>query len=253
MKKLILAAAMLAAGTTMVVAQNTGYNRVGISYDNTNYGFNDLMKLDQEMDGFSTNGVGINYIHGFSLSSSLPMFIETGLNFNIGFGSKNIGNKEEEDGFWMQKKYKFQNINLQVPVNFVYRFNATEDFSISPYVGLNFKLNLASKFKTQIDHNLPDEIMGELDEEDIEWIEGKWCNLFSDSKENMGDKDLTWNRFQMGWHVGVGFQYKPFYLGVQYGTDFIPAYKHKFDFEGYPSETYKVNTGNLKITLGYCF
>ncbi len=73
--------------------------------------------------------------------------------------------------------------------------------------------------------------MGELDEEDIEWIEGKWCNLFSDSKENMGDKDLTWNRFQMGWHVGVGFQYKPFYLGVHYGTDFIPAYKHKFDFE----------------------
>ena len=36
---------MLAAGTTMVVAQNTGYNRVGVSYDNTNYGFNDLMKL----------------------------------------------------------------------------------------------------------------------------------------------------------------------------------------------------------------
>ena len=49
MKKLILAAAMLAAGTTMVVAQNTGYNRVGISYDNTNYGYNDLMKLDQEI------------------------------------------------------------------------------------------------------------------------------------------------------------------------------------------------------------
>jgi len=97
---------MLAAGTTMVVAQNTGYNRVGISYDNTNYGYNDLMKLDQEMDGFSTNGVGINYIHGFSLSSSLPMFIETGLNFNIGFGSKNIGNKEEEDGFWLQEKMK---------------------------------------------------------------------------------------------------------------------------------------------------
>ena len=53
MKKLILAAAMLAAGTTMVVAQNTGYNRVGISYDNTNYGYNDLMKLGGDPTGSS--------------------------------------------------------------------------------------------------------------------------------------------------------------------------------------------------------
>ncbi len=42
---------MLAAGTTMVVAQNTGYNRVGVSYDNTNYGFNDLMRSFGQGDG----------------------------------------------------------------------------------------------------------------------------------------------------------------------------------------------------------
>lgn len=60
----------------------------------------------------------------------------------------------------------------------------------------------------------------------------------------MSDKDATWNRFQMGWHVGVGLQYKPFYLGVTYGTDFIKAYKHK---------DAGVNSGNLAVTIGYCF
>lgn len=250
MKKFIMAAVLLSAGVSMAVAQNSDYNRVGISYDNTSYSFNDLMKLDQEMDGVSTNGVGINYIHGFSVSSSLPIFVETGLNLNFGFGSKNIGAKEEEDGYWMQAKYKFQNINLQVPVNFVYRFNVMDDFSIAPYVGLNFKLNLVSKDKTKFDHNFPSDA---FDAEDMEWLDGKWRNLFNSNEENMDGKDYTWNRFQMGWHIGVGFQYKPFYLGVQYGTDFIPAYKHKFEYEGVPSETYKVNTGNLKITLGYCF
>ncbi len=45
----------------------------------------------------------------------------------------------------------------------------------------------------------------------------------------MDGSEYTWNRFQMGWQIGVGFQYKPFYLGVQYGTDFIHAYSHKFE------------------------
>ncbi|MDE6527544.1 MAG: hypothetical protein K2L78_00670, partial [Muribaculaceae bacterium] len=189
----------------------------------------------------------------FSVSSSLPMFVETGLNLNFGFGSKNIGKKIDVEDFWMQPQIKFQNINLQVPVNFVYRFNVMDDFSISPYVGLNFKLNLVSKMKTKFDHNIPSEFLGEFDEEDLEMLDGKWINLFNSNEENMDGKDYTWNRFQMGWHIGVGFQYKPFYLGVQYGTDFIPAYKHTFEYEGEPSETYKVNTGNLKITLGYCF
>ena len=60
----------------------------------------------------------------------------------------------------------------------------------------------------------------------------------------MGDKDYTWNRFQLGWHVGVGFNYKALYLGVNYGTDFINAYKHKKSH---------VSSGNLAVTVGYCF
>jgi hypothetical protein len=64
----------------------------------------------------------------------------------------------------------------------------------------------------------------------------------------MGDSESTWNRFQMGWHVGVGFQFTPFYLGFQYGTDFIPTYSYDLG-----DGTYRINNGNLKITAAFVF
>lgn len=53
----------------------------------------------------------------------------------------------------------------------------------------------------------------------------------------------------MGWHIGCGFQYSKYYIGVQWGTDFIPAYSHKFE----DGDKYKVSTSNLKVSLGYTF
>ena len=47
-------------------------------------------------------------------------------------------------------------------------------------------------------------------------------------------------------------EYQKYYLGVQYGTDFIPAYSHKFEYDGATSKP-KVNSQALKISLGYTF
>lgn len=225
LKTIMLAGALAVAGATATNAQNAGYNRVAISYDNTHFGFNkDAGGSDEN---FSTNGVGINYIHGFSVSSSLPMFVETGLNFDFGFGSKSF-DKHEYSGTWYQDKLKTQFISIQVPVNFAYRFDIADEMTLSPYIGLNLKLNLTGKERWDTDSNDPDEKE-----------KGKWASVYD--KDNW---DPTWNRFQMGWHIGVGVQYRPFYFGIQYGTDFIGAYKHK---------DAKVSTGNLKVSLGYCF
>lgn len=241
MKKLISA---IAAVAICASAMAQDYNRVGISYNNDHYGFNKEMK-SENYDGFSLNGVGIDYRHGFQLGAK-PMFIETGASFNFNFGSKSFG-KEEDEGYWMEPKINYTNINLLVPVNFVYRFNITEDFSIAPYAGINFKINMVTKYKEKFDTNIPSEYLEGYS------LEGEWINVYSkDEEKGMGDKDATWNRFQMGWQIGVGFQYKPFYLGIQYGTDFIPAYSHKFEYEGM-SFTPRVNVGSLRVSLAYCF
>lgn len=207
-------------GKSTMAGDYTGYNRFGISYDNTSYGFNKQAGGDD--NNFSTNGFGLNYIHGFSLTQKLPLYLETGINANFNFSSTEL----DDDG---DETLKFQNINFQVPVNLTYRFAATEDFTIAPYLGLNLKLNIVGRERIEYDDD---------DDDD----DAKWYSVYS--KKDMGGKDETWNRFQMGWHVGVGFQYKPIYLGVQYGTDFIAAYSHK---------KAKINNGNLKLTVAYCF
>lgn len=257
MKKL---SAFMLSGIALFAAATANaedYNRVAISYDNVHFGANKEMKADffnDAVGGFSTNGVGLNYIHGFGLSESLPMFIETGLNFNFGFGSTQLGSEKEDLGFngyylGYEAKMKSQNINLQVPVNFVYKFNVADNVTLSPYIGLNFKLNLVTKYKNEVkyDTNIPENLLQQAGVK-LEDEKGDWINVYSSDEKNMGDKNLTWNRFQMGWHIGVGVQYKPFYLGVQFGTDFIPAYKKDIN-----KETYKMSTTNLKVSLGYCF
>lgn len=218
MKKLIFAVALIAASVSMN-AQD--YNRVALSYDYTGLSFNKEMAGKAETIG--TNGFGLNYTHGFGVANN--MFVEAGANIDFLFGSRT------DKGDRWELTQKTQNINLQVPVNFVYRFNITEGVSIDPYAGLNFKLHFSERMR--LDYG--DET-------------GEWISVFDDGEDAMGSKDDTWNRFQMGWQIGVGLNYEKYYLGVQVGTDFIPAYSHKFG-----DETYKVNTTNVKVSLGYTF
>ena len=57
----------------------------------------------------------------------------------------------------------------------------------------------------------------------------------------MGDDDATWNRFQLGWQIGVNARINSsFLLGVSYGTDFSEI-----------AEKIKIQT--TSVTLGYCF
>lgn len=225
MKKFLVIAIL--ALTSVGICSAQGYNRVGVSYNNTSYSANsDLKELG--LKSLSTNGVGVDYIHGFSLSSSMPMFIETGAGINFNSGEKKLG----------YGKFKLQNFNILVPVNYVYRFDVTEQFKIAPYVGVDFKVNLSSKLKPEYS----------FDDED--WDDSDYSRGGDDYDYDLDDSfgSIKGQTFQMGWHVGVGFQYSRFHLGVQYGTDFLPAFKKTVE-----DISMKLNTRNLKVSLSYCF
>lgn len=240
--------AQRASDSAFALNDNKDYNRIGISYNNTHYGYNDAYGKDHSENNFGLNGIGIDYIHGFSVSQNIPLYVEAGLNLDFNFGTKDWGKDYDSDGDWTQYKDKWSNINMQIPVNVAWKFAAGEDFAIMPYLGINFKIHFDTKYKEQV------EASEAYDQKSVEeWNDRHdWISVFDDGDDAMGSKDYTWNRFQMGWQIGVGFQYKPLYLGVQYGTDFIPAYSHKFTYNG-DSETAKISTGNLKVTLAYCF
>ncbi len=215
------------------VANTNDYNRITLSYENTHFGANDKMKhFFNGEDGMSLNGVGFEYIHGFSISKAYPMFIESGVKLQFGAGSVTDEDYDEE------VTLKLQRFSFSIPVNYTYRFAIGENMNIAPFIGLNFKLHAMGRQKYDFSYDYDD--WYDYDDYDDD-EDSKWISLFD--KKKMG-KNETWNRFQMGWQVGIGFNVKTLYIGVQYGTDFIQAYKHK---------KYGINSGDFAAKVGFCF
>lgn len=235
MKSVLFAGALLVGSSAM--AQS--YNRVGLSYNSDHYGYNkEYYGNDKENDpSFNSYGFGLNYIHGFSLHRTLPMYLEVGGNMNFGF--KNTSENMIDEGIRMNYKTQFQNINLRIPVSFAWKFNVANNFYITPYTGINFKFNFITKSRE-----------GATVDGKTVWTD--WVNVLKENKEYGIEKADTWNIFQMGWHLGATFGWKQFSLGLECGVDFIPAYKETVKFEGL-NETYKVNNSTFKLTLGYEF
>lgn len=207
------------------------YNILGVSYTNERLSYD----FEDGPDPVSLNGFSIKYLHGFSLSGSLPMYIETGLNFNYNFGSLDA----DEDGYTVQK---YQMSALAVPVNFAWKFNINDNFAIKPYLGLNLKINLIGKTRMELTDKFKDdwkEVYGEAYDGETE---SDWASFYS--KDDMGDKDSTWNRFQLGWHIGADLMFNKFIVGLNYGTDIIPAFKYKKS---------KVNSATFNVGIGFCF
>lgn len=197
--KVLFAAALLAVSAPAFAQfANSGssksvdtedYNRIGVNYNNWNLS-------PKGGDGVNYSGVGVDYTHGFSISSEMPLYIEAGAKFMVAFKS--------EEG--VKQTYG----NIAVPVNIAYKFTLNNpDLSIVPYTGINFKVNLIGKTS--------------YDGDDYDWY---------------SDGDMK--RFQMGWQIGAGLNYKQFYVGLGYELDFIKIAE-------------KVNTSNFYVGVGYNF
>lgn len=162
----------------------SNYNRISMSFRNVNF-----------TGGSGFIGGGFDYAHGFSVSSKLPLYVETGASLAY------VGKDEYGDGW----DAGYGTIN--VPVNCVYRVCIpSSKVVLKPYLGLNFKGN----------------IVGSSD-------------MSTDTQEWYSDFDF--NRFQLGWQLGIGMEYKKLYLGFNFGTDFVQIAK-------------KVNTNTLNVSIG---
>lgn len=255
MKKIILplvmltlaaapAAAQIVRSTTftkqetpkVVVAENPihDYDLLGFYYDMEHFS---AKYYDGDPETFNANGFQLKYLHGFSVSKSLPMFVEFGASLSFG-----VSNSEDENGY---VNTKGQYMNIAIPVNFAYRFNLTDVIAIKPYIGLNIKFNLLARSRGEYTDKFMDKYGDYVDSKESEWI-----NLFSDNiykdydYDDVDSSDLTWKRFQVGWHIGVDFEFNKFFIGLNYGTDFNPIFKY---------EDNKISTSTFNIGLGFVF
>lgn len=196
------------------------YNRWAISYNNLGLsaGDDDLI-FDKNSMGL--NGFGFEYVHGFTIVKDKPMYIEVGGKLQFSQGTKKSYDYSYYYGDY-EVKAGFRYLSLSIPLNYVYRFKITDDFSVLPYTGFNFKINL----------------MGDAGESYSEYDDDiEWYSMFDDD-----EFDPTWKRFQMGWNIGAGIQYRKLYFGLGYTVDMIKAYKSDYD--------YSVRSGNFALTLG---
>ncbi len=226
-------------GGSSMVKDTTPYDRISLSYQY------DMMKLDvKDADDQNLNGVAIDYIHGFSVSKTLPIFIETGIGFNVGFwgDSDNDYKMTTPSGTCdAELKNNLTTLSVSIPVNVAYKFNINNDFSIHPYLGLNLKFNALAQNKYKFDcedSDIQDDV-DDLSDKEFEDSFGVPRSYSMFDKDYTG-KDGQWKRFQLGWHIGVGVNYKAFYVGLSYGTDFMELAK-------------KLNTSTFKIGVGYNF
>ncbi len=172
MKKIIM---FLFGGLLCSQAFASGYNRL--------YAGPSVMKLT-EFDGDRETYFGghLGYQRGINLTKDrIPLFLQLGAEavYETGATDSYIGSPGDQ-------RYHF--MNVAVPVNVSYRFGK-ENFSVEPFLGMNFRGNIIGKLK-----------LGDSGEKDF--------------------FDYDANRFQLGMNVGVGFNINKFYVGYKFTPDF---------------------------------
>lgn len=207
-------------------AVNTdSYQRFYVSYN--------PLSIKPDYDGaedINLTGFAFGFTKGISISKSLPLFVEAGARLQYGFKSEDESQSGYYEGYpatvtW-ENKYTY--MGIVVPVNLAYKWTpSSSPVSITPFFGITFKGNIIAKQKETITATVAGQSASE--ENDYDYFD----------KDEVG-KDGQWSRFQAGWQVGVGIDYKQLYVGLHYGGDFGEVCK-------------KTKTSNWAVSVGFNF
>lgn len=212
--------------------------RLGITYNRSTFTPNKDLEgyFGRDVDSRSLNGIGLEWHAAWQIIKNVPFYGEVGLEGQFGWFSKT----EKID---FPKKYytgtdKMQNLTFSIPVGVSFRLNFTNNFSIQPLIGIDMKFT--AMLRKKVDYNDSYKKDFNLDRKVTEWK-----NMLSDDKDTgMGNSKACWESFQVGWHAGANINWGDMYVGVTYGTDFIPAFKY---------EDSKIASSTLKVSLGTYF
>jgi len=205
MKKVLVLLAVLTmtlgAGAKSNILAGEDYNRVEVGY--APMFMSDMFYWGNPWS--TAHGVTGGYTRGIHLSKKWPMYIEVS-----GMVQYNHRYKSSIDT-------SLDLLRLNIPVAFTWRFTlgSRKLFTIAPYLGLNFGINML--------YNMNGE------------------NQFDDN-----DDIYSANRFQLGMVEGLNLTYKSWNAGIGYIWDFMPLDK---------SELYDTSNtvGSLIVRVGYEF
>lgn len=129
----------------------------------------------------SFSGLALNWTTAYSLSQSIPLFLEWGIG--------------AQWSFYSEGDIKINCISAKIPLNLIYDFQIPNTtIALDPYFGLRCRGNI--------------------------WGEEKWEYKGRSESIDIFD-DGNCKRFQVGWQIGIKARFNnSFYVGAGYGTDF---------------------------------
>lgn len=166
-------------------------------------------------DSQSFTGLALTWLTASNITPSLPLYLETGLGVQYSFYS------ESEDSKYGNSEEKFNMISLKMPINLIFNYQIPNTaINIDPYIGIRLRGNILGE--ATIENSYGD----------------KSYNVFD--KDDMGGSEYTWNRFQIGWQIGLKARFNSLIVGLGYGSDFSEIAK-------------KVKINETQISLGVVF
>lgn len=248
--KFLFVVAMLMASTTTFAQFLNSSAKSSSSFDGGEWStiyvqWNPSSYVPDKGDSESFTGLSIGYNKAFSISQSIPLFVEAGIGAQYSFYTKDLvsdlaeeyNTSESSIRNLMDPEMKINMISAKVPISLAYTYQIPDSkITLIPYVGIDFRVNIIGKASAK--YNLTSNGKTALKQAGVS-LEEKDVNLFN--KDDMGSDDKTWNRFQVGWHIGLNVRINnQFLVGASYGTDFSEIVK-------------KVKIHTASITVGYCF
>ena len=209
---------------------SSDYNRFYIGYNPTKIKWEEDQSYWEDVLPFK-HGVTVGYLHASNIVKNVPLYLEYGANFMYSFGKDEYSEDDYYDEYTLIRKANMYSVN--VPVNLALRLSFNNDkVAITPYLGLNFRVNVAGNVKY---------------EEEYDGDSESWTNkLFDSSNDDEAMGDAAFKRFQVGLNLGVGLTFNSFYIGVGYVTDFSKI-------ANYDDDDYVGKLGVTTLSLGIAF
>lgn len=180
--------------------------------------------LETDAGDLDFTGFTIGFQKAYNISAGGSWYIEPGIALSYAYWDRNNYDDYDSDSY----KEKINLWSLKVPVNFVYKWDVSDNLSILPFAGVTFSYYFDGKYELR--HHDDD-----YDDDDIS------VGLFDD--DEMEDELYcdAWKRLQIGWQIGCNVLFnEKFFLGFSHGKDFYGV-----------RDGAKFKTTSL--TLGYCF
>lgn len=140
--------------------------------------------MSLSLDEMKFEGIEFYLSTAQSISKSIPLFAEIGINVQAAFDN-------ERSAYDYADEFKMYSVGM--PVSIGYHYQIGNGFALAPYAGLNIRYYVSGKAEKRNSYEY---------------------KLF-DSDE------CDWNPLAFGWQVGVkAILFKTVSLGISYGTDF---------------------------------